>query len=222
MKQKNRINVLSLSGVISLIFYILHDYIGGLNYPGYHRFSQAVSDLTAASAPSFMIAHGLSSVYGLFACTCSILVCILIKDKGNKMLRGGIYLYGGMNWISAVGYSLFPLSNSGYSGSFQDIIHVYVVTVLVVLTSIVSLILITIGGMKSIEYRSLAIWSGVAFLCMLFGAVGSGLVVKEYFGLVERASTYSAVTFLAILGIYGFHNFEKVKKFSNEIESLQK
>ena len=36
MKNKKLINWLALSGVISVIFYILHDIIGGINYPGYN------------------------------------------------------------------------------------------------------------------------------------------------------------------------------------------
>jgi hypothetical protein len=39
---------------------------------------------------------------------------------------------------------------------------------------------------------------------MFVGAVGSGNVPKEIFGIFERFSTYSAVVFTAILGIYGF------------------
>ena len=35
MKNKKLINWLSLSGVISIVFYLLHDIIGAMNYPGY-------------------------------------------------------------------------------------------------------------------------------------------------------------------------------------------
>ena len=51
-----------------------------------------------------------------------------------------------MNWISTIGYSMFPLSDSGNAGTLRDIIHIYVVTVLVVLLSIASLVTIMIGG----------------------------------------------------------------------------
>lgn len=48
-----------------------------------------------------------------------------------------------------------------------------------------------------------------AFGCMLFGAVGANNVPDAYFGLVERFSTYSAVLFTAILGLYGFTFFDR-------------
>ncbi|NMB45076.1 MAG: DUF998 domain-containing protein [Firmicutes bacterium] len=207
MRKKRLENWLCLSGITSPIFYVLHDIIGGMYYPGYDRLSQAVSDLTAADAPSFVIATGLSTVYALFACMCCTLVCITVQDIGNKTLRLGIYLFALMNWISGIGYSLFPLSSSGYAGSFQDIVHVYIVTVLVVVLSIVSLISIMIGGFKDNRYRSLSVWAMFALLFMFTGAVGASIVPSRYFGLVERFSTYSVVTFVAVLGLYGFHYF---------------
>lgn len=60
--------------------------------------------------------------------------------KLSKPLRGGIYIFTIMEWISSVGYDLFPLSASGYAGTLQDKMHV-VVTVLVVVLSLLSLIL---------------------------------------------------------------------------------
>lgn len=125
---------LSLSGVIGFLFYILHDIVGGLMYPGYNRLSQAVSDLTAVDAPSFVIANGLTTVYALFGCLCCVVVSLTVYERGigNRTLRLGIYLYTVMNWVSAVGYALFPLSSKGYAGTFQDIMHAYVVTLLVV------------------------------------------------------------------------------------------
>ena len=59
MKNLKLINLLCLCGVISIVFYLLHDIIGAINYPGYNWMSQAVSDLTAADAKSFVVASGL-------------------------------------------------------------------------------------------------------------------------------------------------------------------
>ena len=106
-----------------------------------------------------------------------------------------------MNFVSAIGYSLFPFSSVGYDGSFQSFMHVYVVTILVVLLSIVSLILIAIGSFKS-GRKSLRILAVIAFVAMFFGAAGTATFPKEVFGIIERFSTSSAVVFTAILGIY--------------------
>ncbi|MCQ2570765.1 MAG: DUF998 domain-containing protein [Candidatus Saccharibacteria bacterium] len=207
MKKRNLINWLCLSGVISVVFYILHDVVGGMNYPGYNFMSQAVSDLTATDAPSFITASGYVTIYKILNCLCCALVCILIKKETKKIFRIGVYLFSIMNFISAIGYALFPLSSSGFDGSFQTIMHVYVITTIVVLLSIISLIFIAIGSFKS-NKRFLGLLAIASLVLMFIGAVGSANVPKEIFGLIERFSTYSAVIFTGILGMYGF-NIEK-------------
>ena len=189
-----------IAGVLALVFYIVHDIVGGMNYPGYDRMSQAVSDLTATDAPSYQIASYYSHIYGIFSCMCCALLCVLAHDL-NKTLKWGIYLFALMNFVSAIGYSLFPLSSAGYDGSFQSFMHVYVVTILVILLSIVSLILIAIGSFKS-GRKALGILAIIAFVAMFFGAAGTAAFPKEVFGIIERFSTYSAVVFTAILGIF--------------------
>ena len=202
MKNLKLINLLCLCGVISIVFYLLHDIIGAINYPGYNWMSQAVSDLTAADAKSFVVASGFTTVYKILHCLALALVCILVKDE-RKSLRAGIYLYTLMGFISSIGYALFPLSSAGYDGSVQSFIHVYVITIIVVLLSIISLVIIAIGAFKS-KYKLLGILAIISLCLMFIGAVGSQIVPKEIFGIIERFSTYSAVIFNGVLGIFGF------------------
>ena len=209
MKNKKLINWLCLSGFISIIFYLLHDIVGAINYPGYNWMSQAVSDLTAIDAPSFVVASGFVTVYKTLNCLCCALLCILIKSEKKKSLRLGVYLFSIMNFISAIGYALFPLSSTGYDGSVQSFIHVYILTALVVILSIISLILIAVGSLKGKDkHKLLGILAIVSLILMFIGAVGSANVSKEIFGVIERFSTYSAVVFTGILGIYGFKVFK--------------
>lgn len=205
MKKKSLINWLCLSGVVSIIFYLLHDIVGAMNYPGYNPMSQAVSDLTATDAPSFIVSSGFVTVYKILCCLCCALLCILMKKENKKTLKVGIYLFSIMNFISAIGYALFPLSSSGYDGSVQSAIHVYVLTALVVLLSIISLIVIAIGSFKGEnKHKLLGILAIISLVLMFVGAVGSQSVPREIFGILERFSTYSAVVFTGILGLYGF------------------
>lgn len=215
MKKKKLINWLCLSGVISPIFYKLHTEVGAMFYPGYDWKSQAVSDLTAINSPSFIVASGLSSVYALFACLNCVLVCLIIQKKGNKIFRAGIYIFALMNWVSAIGYSLFPLSDKGFAGTLQDIIHVYVITILVVILSILSLLLIIIGGLRTQKkYKSLSLCAAITLICMFIGPIGMIIVPMEYFGIVERFSVYSVVIFNGILGLYGFVFFNLIEEKS--------
>ena len=75
-----------------------------------------------------------------------------------------------------------------------------VVTALVVVFSIVSLVLIAVGGRKTIP--SLSVWAVVCFAAMMLGAIGTGVMPKSVFGLFERFSTFTVVVFNAVLGIY--------------------
>ena len=103
--------------------------------------AQAVSDLSAADAPSLALWNQLSAGYNACEVVCATVVCIGIQGRNPKLLRTGVYLFAVMEWISAIGYRMFPLSSSGYAGAFQDVMHM-AVTAAVVLLSIVSLTVI--------------------------------------------------------------------------------
>ena len=191
-----------VSGLLCVLFYLLHDIVGAMNYPGYDPMCQAVSDLTAVDAPSFAVASGYSAVYGVFSCLCCAMLCMITTNE-RRELRIGIRLFTVMNMVSAIGYSLFPLTSGGYDGSFQSFVHVYVLTALVVLLSIASSVMLSIGGSRD-GRKILSIISIIALLCMFFGAVGTSVFPEEFFGLVERFSTYSAVIFIGFLGVYWY------------------
>lgn len=192
-------------GIISFLSYFIAVVFSPLAYPGYNWMSQAVSDLSADTAPSKALWNQLSCLYGKCGIVSVMAVSIYVAEKkaGNKLLRLGIYLFAIMNWISAIGYDLFPLSEAGTGmKTFSDIMHVYVVTTGVVISSIASLLLIIIGGFKGKSNKSLAIMAALALGMMFIGAIGAGVAPKEYFGIVERFSVFSATGFNCILGIY--------------------
>lgn len=211
MMKRTLINRLGLLGVVALLSYTAAVIFAPLAYPGYNWMAQAVSDLSAGSAPSQMLWQQLSSLYNVCGIVSVTMVCVFIQDKLTKTLRTGIYLFAIMNWISNVGYAMFPLSDSGNAGAFQDMMHIYVVTVLVVLLSIVSLIVIMIGGYRDRKYRSLAVWATMALLLMFAGAIGTNIVPREYFGIPERFSVFAATGFNAVLGIYLYWGFEMME-----------
>ena len=132
-----------------------------LPIPDINPLAQAVSDLSAANAPSLALWNQLSALYNACEVVCATVVCIGIQVQKTKQLRTGIYLFAIMEWISAVGYRMFPLSDRGYAGALQDVMHM-VVTALVVLLSIVSLTVIIFAGAKSKNCRSYGVCAGVA------------------------------------------------------------
>ena len=201
--KKPLIQKLGLLGILSFLSYTAAVVLAPLAYPGYNWMAQAVSDLSAANAPSLALWNQLSALYNACEVVCVTVVCIGIQGQKTKLLRSGIYLFAVMEWISAVGYRMFPLSDSGYAGAFQDVMHM-VVTAAVVLLSIVSLVLIIIAGAKSKACRSYGVCAGVALAMMLVGAMGMKIVPTAYFGVVERFSVFAATGFNAALGIHLF------------------
>ena len=201
--KKSLVQKLGLLGIVSFLSYTAAVVFAPLAYPGYHWMAQAVSDLSAANAPSLALWNQLSALYNACEVVCATVVCIGIQGKKTKLLRTGIYLFAIMEWISAVGYRIFPLSDSGYAGAFQDVMHM-VVTAVVVLLSIVSLTVIIVAEARSKDCRSYGVCAGVALGMMLVGAMGMKIVPAEYFGVVERFSVFAATGFNATLGIHLF------------------
>lgn len=200
---KKLVNYCGLLGVISLLSYAAAVIFSPLAYPGYDWKRQAVSDLSAANAPSLRLWNQLSSLYGTCGLICIMMVCVGIHNQLSKSIRIGIYLFAAMNWISAVGFTMFPLSDSGYAGTYQDKMHI-AITALVVILSVASLILIIVGGFKNKEFKVYAIWAAIAFGMMMVGAMGMNIVPKSCFGIVERFSVFAATGFNAVLGVQLF------------------
>ena len=208
--KKTLINRLGLLGPLSFLSYAAAVFFSPLAYPGYNWKAQAVSDLMASNSPSRVLWGQLSSLYGVCGMISIMMVCIFVQNRLNRTLRIGIYLFAVMNWVSAVGYAMFPLLESGSTGTFQDIMHV-VVTVAVLLLSIISLVVIMVGGYRDDSFRLLAVWAGIALLFMLAGVIGINVVPAVYFGIPERFSIFAATIFNAVLGLYLFRGFEGKK-----------
>ncbi|MBE6742055.1 MAG: DUF998 domain-containing protein [Ruminococcaceae bacterium] len=208
MKRK-LINYLGLTGLIALISYAFAVVFSPLAYPGYNWMEQAVSDLSAESAPSRMLWNQLAALYDVCSILCVSCVSAYVCDKKifTKPFRIGIYIFTLMNWISGIGYAMFPLADGGKEiTSIQEIGHI-AVTALVVILSIASLLILIISGFKNKPARGIAILALIAFIMMMVGAIGQSAVPPEYFGIVERFSVFSAVGFTAVLGLYLFNGF---------------
>lgn len=223
--KKSMLNVFGLAGVVSFVSYAVAVIFSPLAYPGYDWLSQAVSDLSAASSPSLSLWNSLTAFYNVCETLCVTVVCLGIRGKKNKLLRVGVYIFAVMEWVSAVGYRAFPLSESGYAGAFQDVMHM-IVTAVVVLLSIASLTIIVIAGAKDKSCRSYGICALVALLMMLTGALGMKIVPAAYFGVVERFSVFAATGFNAALGLHLFFDdraerFGKKENDINQKESIK-
>ena len=156
-----------------------------------------------------MLWNQITALYGVCSVVCATCVSIFISERkvSTPLFRLGMHLFTIMNWVSYVGYAMFPLSDSGKEiASFQEIMHM-VVTADVVLLSIVSLVCLIIAGFRKGGIRGIGICAAVALLMMMTGAIGQGAVPPQYFGIMERFSVFAAVGFNTVRGLYLFNGF---------------
>lgn len=196
---EKRLRILGIMGIISLLSYTAMVVFSPLAYPGYDWLSMAVSDLCAEGAPSEELAGQLNALFGPCGLVSIMAVCVGVAGCKTKVLKLGIYFFAAMEWACNVGYNLFPWVNDAPASAPQNVMHL-VVTVLVVVLSLASLVLVAIGAGKE-QLKSLRIWAIVCLVAMVMGPIGTALLPKAVFGLFERFSTFSAVVFNAVLGI---------------------
>ena len=205
-----KLKYLGICSIISLLSYTAMVVFSPLAYPGYNCMSMAVSDLSADGAPSQALAEQLNALFGPCGIVSIMAVCVGVYYCKSKVFKAGIFFFAAMEWVTVVGYKMFPWVEGADASNFQNIMHL-VVTAMVVLFSIVSLVLIAIGGFKE-PIRSLAVWAIVCLAAMMFGAIGTVAMPKAVFGIFERFSTFSAVVFNAVLGVYLLRGkFDKAK-----------
>ena len=197
-----KLRQLGIFGLISLLSYTAMVVFSPLAYPGYDWMSMAVSDLTAEGAPSLQLATRLNALFGPCAVVSIMAVCVAVAGYRSKLFKVGIYSFAAMEWICNVGYKMFPWVADAPVSDPQNVCHL-AVTVLVIVLSLAALILISVSAKKE-ELKSLGIWAIVCLCAMILGPIGTGLLPKAVFGIFERFSTFAAVIFNAVLGMYLF------------------
>ena len=153
--KKPLIHWLGLTGVVALLSYAAAVIFAPLAYPDYNWMAQAVSDLSAETAPSRQLWSQLAAPYNVCGVVCAACAALYVSQKrvGPRLFRVGIYLFAVMNWVSALGYGMFPLTDGGKEiASFQEIMHM-AVTAAVVLLSIASLICLIVAGCRENAVR---------------------------------------------------------------------
>ena len=206
-------------GLVSLLSYAAAVIFSPLAYPGYDWMAQAVSDLSADTAPSRVLWNQLGALYMPCGIVCVTVCCAAVKGRYNRIVRVGVYLFAAMSWVSTVGYTMFPLTAAGLSGQFQDVMHL-VVTAAVVLLSLSSLAMIAFGGLVQKGFPSLGWWALAALTLMMTGAVGTAMVPPAFFGIPERFSVFAAAGFTAALGVC-LHRDSRQQAAANKTAHLQ-
>ena len=183
---KKKVKILALLG---LVLYFTHVILGNILNQRYNPLKQAVRDLTADGASNVILIRLITFLSGLLFSICLTVLSLKIRKKG-------VIGFTCMQYISTVGYLVFPLSNKG---DYKDIGHL-IVTGIVVLLSIISIILVYFDERKI--NKKFSIFSLVILLVMFLGAMFSNILSDSYFGVAERFTVYSVIIYTYILIIY--------------------
>lgn len=201
--KRSKLEILGLLGTVSLISYTMMVTLSPLAYPGYNSMTMAVSELSAEGAPSKALADQLNALFGPCGLISITAFWAAMPSGKPKTFKVGITLFMAMEWVCNVGYSLFPWVSGESNRYFQNIMHL-TVTMAVVILSLSSLLLLSIFSKKA-GLKSLGIWALISLIAMILGPIRTSLFPPSVFGLFERFSTFSAVVFNCILGLYLFN-----------------
>jgi len=193
---------LMLSGMLAIVFYLLHVIIGGIKWKGYSHLQQPISDLTATGAPNRELMLKLTTMYGLLALIFAVSFTIL---KSGEHLS--LVFWGGVSFIVlhlvSILYPLFPQDLPGARVTFRGRMHI-LITALIVPFTILTPFLVGFGFISEPQWHTFGVYSIVTgILILVFGGTTAVFYAKKlpYFGLFERLNIGSLQVWTFVLSL---------------------
>ena len=193
---------LLLCGIISSLLYVATDIVGGIRYDDYSFTSQAVSELMAAGAPSERIVDPLFLTYDALVIAFSLGV-VRIAHRRRRALRLTGWLLMAYGTVGMMGPTLFEMHRRGTGGGQDDIPHIIVTAVIVV---------VTLGAMgagafalgtrfRTYSFATLLVMVVAGVIAASFGADIAAGKPTPGFGIVERIDIYASLLWVAVLSV---------------------
>ena len=203
-------------GMIAVIFYFIHVFLGQILWKEYNPITTDISTLTAVGSPNAELLSIFAMIYGVFLIIFSIgMVLKSFRENGN-IAKAGFLILLITSIISLVGFNCFPLSSDRAAMNFQNMMHISLAGITVVLT-IIYQFLISFGFLKD-KFKLLGLISlAVSILIVLFGFLnplfmGLGL---NLLGLTERLVIFTIIAFIFFLSMVYTFDLKTFLKKSN-------
>jgi hypothetical protein len=207
MNKKNYLKYFIASGMLGVLFYFTHTALGHILWSEYNPITTDISSLTAVGAPNAKLLGVFTSLYAICMILFSGAMVIKAFQKYHTIVRTGYIVLLIMQLTSALGYSLFPLEGDKTIMSFQNMMHI-ITTAVVVLTTVVTGFLLSIGYIKQEKLKKLGSLILIfAVLITLFGSLNPFNIALGWgiMGLTERLIIYTLQIMLFIISfIYTF------------------
>jgi len=197
--------LLSCGIAYGVVYVISNDLVAATIYDGYSRMDQAVSELSATSAPSQAFLRAMLPVYTALMVGFGVGVWQSAAGKRSVKVLGELLVAFG---LTGVMWLPFPMSSRSeiVAGTTQanDVGHLVLSTVTVVL------ILATVGlGMAAVRRRWFRVYSWVTIVVVLAAGAGTGALSPRiaegeptpWLGFYERASFGAWLLWLAMLSL---------------------
>ena len=193
--------ILLICGVLSSLLYISTDILAATRLEGYSYIDQAVSELTAIGAPTRSFVIPLYIVFD--ALTIAFGIGIWVSAGRKRALFTSGILLSAYGVVGLVGVLFFPMSPRGAEGGINDIGHLIVIGVTILL------ILGYIGFGAAARGKGFRIYSIVTILATLVSGALAGMqgpriaagLPTPWFGVIERVTVYSTVLWVLVIAV---------------------
>lgn len=218
--------ILSSLGMIGVIFYFGHVFLGQVLDKSYNPITTDISSLTAVGAPNSELLTIFATIYGI----CLIIFAIYMFSKSfreyHKITTFGYGFLLIMAILSSIGFYFFPLASDKTILNFQNTMHIAITGITVLLT-ILYLSLVSYGYLKKEKLRNIGIISLIAIILILIFGVLNPISISlslNILGLTERAVIFTLegyIFFLSFVYTFDFIDAIKTKFFNNNINEIK-
>lgn len=178
-------------GMIGVFSFFTHTVLGNILWQGYNPIRQTISELTADGSPNAQLLRVFVCIYEVCLLIFALGMIYTAFRKHNGYIKTGYSLLLFTALISIVGFNAFPMSVA-FILSPQNLAHI-IVTIILLCSTILSVILISIGYLKKENTKALGRVSlYTAIIPAVFSLIIWYAVLQGYqnIGLLERISVY--------------------------------
>ena len=194
-------------GMISVIIYFFHIFLGQFLWTEYDWITTDISSLTAKGAPD----AGLLSIFTILSGVCAVIffvgMIIVSLDRGyNKLTLTGYIFFALLMTISTFGYSLFPLEGDKSQMTLNNLMHI-IVTAAVVILVLSSMYMLSFGYLNKEKMKVIGILTLVfAVIITITGLLTPIGMANNWniLGITERSNIFSLQVFIFIISFNYF------------------
>jgi hypothetical protein len=192
---------LLLCGILSSVFYLAMDVIGGTRWENYSWISNEFSRLSAVGAPSRPLHLILSPIYSLLVISFGAGVWSSAGGRRSLRVIGGALM--GYAVVSFLWPQFFPEDLSRHVSALTNTMHI-LITIVTVLSWLM-ILGFAIGAFRGgFRLYSIATLAAILLFGALTGPQGAALAAGEptpYLGLTERLNIYSFMVWVVVLAV---------------------